>query len=57
MGYTDATIPVNNMVFIVGMRYLGRITTMIYVCTWSHTLKKIQFLVSNMSKEHGRPIT
>ena len=37
--------------------YLGRITTMIYVCTWIHTLKNVQFLVRDMSKEHGRLIT
>ena len=30
---------------------------MIYVCTWSHTLNKVRFLVSDFSKEHGRPIT
>ena len=30
---------------------------MIYIRAWSHTLKKNLFLVSDMSKEHGRPIT
>ena len=36
---------------------LVRIPTMIYVCTWNHTLDKVQFVVSDMSKEHGRLIT
>ena len=26
---------------------------MIYVCMWSHTLNNVQFLASNLSKEHG----
>ena len=38
---------------LYGMMYLGRISNMIYVCTWSHTLNNIQFLVSNMFREHG----
>ena len=37
--------------------YLGCIPNMIYVCTWSHMLNNVRFLVSNMSKEHGCPIT
>ena len=39
------------------MRYLGRIPTMIYVCTWIHTLNNVKFLVISMYKEHGRPTT
>ena len=38
------------------MRYLGSIPTMIYVHTWSHMLNNDQFLLSDISKEHGRPI-
>ena len=39
------------------MMYLVSIPTMIYVRTGSHTLNTIRFLVSDMSKEHGLPIT
>ena len=39
------------------IRYFGRIPTMIYVCTWNNTLNNVRFLLSNMSKEHGRLIT
>ena len=38
------------------IRYFVRITTMIYVCTCSHRLNRVRFLVSNMSNENGRPI-
>ena len=30
---------------------------MIYVCTWNHTLNNVRFLVSDLSKKHGRLIT
>ena len=39
------------------IRYLGRISTMIYVRTWNHMLNNVRFLVSDISKEHGRLIT
>ena len=38
------------------IRYFGSIPTMIYVRMWNHTLNNVQFLVSNMSKEHERLI-
>ena len=43
-------IPLNTMVFVVRMMYLGRIPTMIYARTWSHMLNNVQFLVVYMSK-------
>ena len=30
---------------------------MIHVHAWSHMLNIVRFLVSDMSKKHGRPIT
>ena len=39
------------------IRYFGRILTMIYIRTWNHTLNNVLFLLSDISKEHGRLIT
>ena len=39
------------------IRYFGRIPTMLYVLTWSHTLNNVRFLLSDLSKEQGRLIT
>ena len=39
------------------IRYFIRNPDMIYVRTLSHTLNNVLFLVSDMSKEHGRLIT
>ena len=39
------------------IRYFGRIPAMIYVRTWNHMLNNVQFLVSDLSKEHGCIIT
>ena len=33
--------------------YFGKIPTMISVCTWSHTLNNVWFLVIDFCKEHG----
>ena len=39
------------------IRYLGSILIMIYVHSWIDKLNNVRFLVSNMSNEHGCPIT
>ena len=39
------------------MRYLGRISIRIYVRAWIHTLNSVRSIVSNISNEHGHPIT
>ena len=50
-------ISISTTVLIVKIIYFGSILTMIYVRTWNHILNNVRFLVSNMSKEHGRLIT
>ena len=50
-------ISIITTVLIVRYRYFGRIPTMIYVRMWNHMLNNVQFLVSDMSKEHRRLIT
>ena len=49
--------PLVRQYLLYEIRYLGRINTIIYVRTWNHMLNNVQFLVCDMSKEHGRLIT
>ena len=38
------------------IRYFGRITMMVYVHMWSHTLNYIKFLVTDTHNKYGSPI-
>ena len=50
-------ISISTTLLIVRDKILGRIPTMIYVCTWSHILNNVTFPVGDLSKEHRRLIT